>query len=642
VAKQFGFAWVNANETTFGPQHDRMDEHVFSFDVNHEEGNFASMSCVLKNPRIGFLAPARKVWAWLSMDGEPLFFGRLVGVPSSINKELVTLEFIARPLDYGEQKSSLADGLRALPFYDEVFVTPEAQLDDDVVLEARPEAWHIDRITHEVTTSNILVPEDGVEEFLEHEVPYDSVDISIAQTPIRNLNITGTVSWKQVHAGDIAIGTYLFESYAGKSLIDDWPKPGANLGGGWTAGADSAATDNYNIDNTETTTITQTWNNPAQKHTSGDTLSLNISSTVAPLQGPSIKIPLTFGDKSGGDDASLSSTWLRAPLWRVSAKLSASYAASRDRKESVSFLMVANLQPLVTLPDDGEVQQLSIGGGDVGLPSGFGDYGAAGDVPIGDPRNRSYFSSDRGLRSLEYLLMRGRAQILMSSRAIEITFPCLFERAIELSCRKGALLHDRRLPGGQGSGKIIKYSFSCDGDTGLLIGSVTIGCPIGYGGFIVEVPGDPTYCDEDYVGNDYQVYEGQLIVVGDADVGYTVPVDAPNDDGLTFPLAYSQAVLINEVHGSAAQQAVILQELADSFAVPDLSGVRGTPEEVAAILNRATDMPKQVDDALKDNSVWLELKLKNVNSGPFNNLYLVDVTQLEIPQGINLEAGSTP
>jgi hypothetical protein len=53
-------------------------------------------------------------------------------------------------------------------------------------------------------------------------------------------------------------------------------------------------------------------------------------------------------------------------------------------------------------------------------------------------------------------------------------------------------------------------------------------------------------------------------------------------------------------------------------------------------------MPKQVDAALKDNSVWLELKLKNVNSGPFNNLYLVDVTQLEIPQGINLEAGSTP
>jgi hypothetical protein len=642
VTKQFGFAWVNASETTFGPEHDRMDEHVFSFDVSHEEGNFASMSCVLKNPRIGFLAPARKVWAWLSMDGEPLFFGRLIGVPSSINKELVTLEFIARPLDFGAQKAALAESLRTLPTYDEVFITPDAQLDDDVVLEARPEAWHIDRITHEVTTSNILVPEDGVEEFLEHEVPYDSVDINIAQTPIRNLNITGTVSWKQAHAGDIAIGTYLFESYAGKALIDNWPKPGASLGGGWEAGADSAATDNYNIENTDTATITQTWNNPAQKHTSGDTLSLNISSTVAPLQGPSIKIPLTFGDKSGGDDASLSSTWLRVPLWRVSAKLSASYAASRDRKESVSFLMVANLQPLVTLPDDGEVQQLTIGGGDVGLPAGFGDYGAAGDVPIGDPRNRSYFSSDRGLRSLEYLLLRGRAQILMSSRAIEVTHPCLFERAITLSCRKGGLLHDRRLPGGRGSGKIIRYSFSCDGDTGLLIGSVTIGCPIGYGGFVVEVPGDPTYCDEDYVGNDYQVYEGQLIVVGDADVGYTVPVDAPNDDGLTFPLAYSQAVLINEVHGSAAQQAVILQELADSFAVPDLSGVRGTPEEVAAILNRATDMPKQVDDALKDNSVWLELKLKNVNSGPFNNLYLVDVTQLEIPQGINLEAGSTP
>jgi hypothetical protein len=639
MARQFGFAWVTASEMTFGPQHDRMDENVFSFSVTHEEGNFASMSCVLKNPRIGFLAPARKVWAWLSMDGEPLFFGRLVGVPSSINQELVTLEFIARPLDYGAQKEALADGLRTLPYYDEVFIVPDAQLDDDVVLEARPDAWHIDRVTHELTTSNILVPEDGVEEFVEHDVPYDSVSITIGQTPIRNLNITGTVSWKQVHAGSLAIGSYRFESYSGKALIDDWPKPGVSLGGGWVAD-ESFATDNYNIDATEPVTYSSTWNNPAQKHAGGDTLSLSISSTIAALQGPSITIPLTSGGTSG-DDASVTSTWLRVPLWRVSAKLSATYAASRDRKESVSFMLTSNLQSLVTLPDDAEVQQLSVGGGDVGLPVGLGDYGGSGDVPIGDPRNRSYFSSDRGLRSLEYLILRGRSQMLLSARVVEVTFQCLLERAITLSCRKGGLIHDHRLPGGRASGKIISYGFSCDGDTGLLIGTVTIGCPIGYGGFVVEEPGEPTYCDEDYVGDDYQVYDGQLTVLDAGDVGYTVPVDAPNDDGLTFPLSYAQAVLVNEVHGTAAGQAALLKAMTASFESRDLRGIRGH-DEINAVAAAAVDMPKQVDELLKTNSVWLELKLKNINGGPFNNLYIIDVTQLEIPQGINLEAGSTP
>ena len=177
----FHFAWVDASETIFGPQHLVEDEKVLSFAIEHSEGDFASLSVVIKNPRIGLLAPARKTWAWLSHGSTPLFFGRLVGVPSSINQNAVTLEFIARPADYAAQKEALAITLRTLPYYDPVFLTPEAQVDPDTVLEARPELWHIDRTTLAVTTSHILVGEDGVEEFYENEVPYDSVAISIGR-----------------------------------------------------------------------------------------------------------------------------------------------------------------------------------------------------------------------------------------------------------------------------------------------------------------------------------------------------------------------------------------------------------------------------------------------------------------------------
>jgi hypothetical protein len=72
-----------------------------------------------------------------------------------------------------------------------------------------------------------------------------------------------------------------------------------------------------------------------------------------------------------------------------------------------------------------------------------------------------------------------------------------FERAIELSCRKNARVFDPRLPGRSAIGKIIKYGFSADGDSGKLIGTVTIGCAIGFGGAITEVPGTPTYVEED-------------------------------------------------------------------------------------------------------------------------------------------------
>jgi hypothetical protein len=73
------------------------------------------------------LAPARKVHAFLSYDTgseiKPLFRGRLVGIPDDINQEVVRLQFTARPDDFAAQKTALASTLKALPYYDPVFIS---------------------------------------------------------------------------------------------------------------------------------------------------------------------------------------------------------------------------------------------------------------------------------------------------------------------------------------------------------------------------------------------------------------------------------------------------------------------------------------------------------------------------------------
>ena len=416
--------------------------------------------------------------------------------------------------------------------------------------------------------------------------------------------------------------------------IDNWPKPGDSIDGGYTVSV-GYATDNYNIDGTEAASFSISWSNEQRKHANGDTLSMSISSTIAPLRGPSIKVLLTSGGKSGEGEASVDSTWLRVPLWSVSAALSVSYDAARDRKEGIRFTMRANFQPLVTLPGEEEIGALHIGGGDVGMPL------QDGSIPIGDVRNRSYFSSDRGLRSLEYLLNRARSQLMASGRAVNISWDCSFERAKALSCRKNAVLHDHRLPGGQAQGKIVKYSLSLDGDSGKPMGHVEIACSIGYGGSVAPAAGDPTYVDAGYVEDGYQFMEGQIVVLDAGDVGYTVPVDAPNDDGIHFPLTYGQAILVNETHGSADAQAAAIGALAQA-PVTGFSGPTGTQEQIDAIVNRSTEVPKQIEAVLKQNSVWQEIKFRNLDTGPFETAYEIDLTMLELPQGINLEAGSTP
>jgi hypothetical protein len=101
---------------------------------------------------------------------------------------------------------------------------------------------------------------------------------------------------------------------------------------------------------------------------------------------------------------------------------------------------------------------------------------------------------------------------------------------MELSCRKNARVFDTRLPGSSALGKVIKYGFSADGDSGKLIGTVTIGCAIGFGGAVSVSPGSPTYVSDDYVDIEYQFYADQIEVLPASDIGYTIPIDAANDD----------------------------------------------------------------------------------------------------------------
>src|SRR4051812_18406017 len=146
--------------------------------------------------------------------------------------------------------------------------------------------------------------------------------------------------------------------------------------------------------------------------------------------------------------------------------------------------------------------QLKVAGNDVSVaPSGPSSPPPA--PPIGDLNRRSYFPSDRGMQSLQYVVQLARAQIVARARAVKIKWKCTFGRAANLSLRRNGLLHDRRIPGGQAVGKIVGYALSLTG--GEASGEVTIACCIGYGGAIAAAPGAPCYVVQGYVDG-YQHY----------------------------------------------------------------------------------------------------------------------------------------
>lgn len=659
----FNFAWVDAVETTFGPEHEVEDLEVVSFTIDHKEGDIPTLSVDVKNPRIGLLNPGRKTRLWLSenIDGtagaNPLFFGRLVGIPTNMLAEKVTLLFIAKPDDYEEQKAAVAESLRVLPFYDPLFVDEAYRNDADAVLEGYSRLWHVDRVTGEVTTSDYIAGEAGIEEFEESEVPYASVSITLDQAPLTSVSVEATVYWTQSYLGQIDFGAQTIESYTGDGILSDWPKPGAALGGGYTV-ASSSALDTFGVQNAIAVSWSSSWQNKSKEHTTGDTLSVNVS-----VSGP---IGSKLGD--GGDfvitdrqqiglldpfaDPPINiapwrqMTFLTVPLWQIQTSLVLDYEAARKRSERIKFTLTSDLQPVLTDPDVADTAEIvTLNGGDVAMA--IPDDSTAGSyIPIVDPARRSYFPTARGLLSLEYMISVARARLLWRSRVVRVSFDCSFARAVDLSCRKNARLRDRRLPGGEALGKIVAYAIKCEsaGSAKKLSGSVTMACAVGFGIAVETVAGTPAYVVEGYVDPAYQVYSGSTVLVSGTDnVGYGPPVESPDDDGLVFPLSRHDVVVSESVTGSLSAQAAAITVAVEAIrTAAQINTIPAYNEQISIEQQQASALAgvHSVSNELKANPISYNLELIPVAGGSFETEYFPAMTKLTVPKQIDLQAAA--
>jgi hypothetical protein len=332
MAGPFYFAWADADELTFGEGHVRNDEEILSFTINHDEGDFSSLDITIINPRVGLLAPGRKLWAWLSYQkpGEvvPIFFGRLVGVPEDLDQEQVKLAFIARPEDYDAQKAAVAATKRVAPYWDPIWFSLDTVDDPNNVLESRPELWHVDRTSLNVTTSNLLVGEDDTISIDEDQAFYDSLRISYGQPPVRSVTMTATVSWTQNAAGALGgVAPPTVQTYTGAGLEKNWPKSGHNVGGGWKVLSGSAT----RVGDVRTPALGwftyATW--PYSGKYSGDTFATKMAGDQYVFISPpgelyvwwsSTPIPLTRAPLPDSFNS-----LLQIPMWTMACNLTLSY-----------------------------------------------------------------------------------------------------------------------------------------------------------------------------------------------------------------------------------------------------------------------------------------------------------------------------
>lgn len=611
----FYFAWVNADETTFNSSMLRMDEDVFSFNLRQSEGEFASLSVIIKNPRIGLLAPARKVWAWLSyFDGtvlKPIFFGRLVALPSNIFDTKVTLDFIARPSNFAAQKELLANSLRVAPYYDPLFISPDHWDDPDVVLEARSALWHIDRVTHVVSISDVLVPEDGVIELTEDDHLYRGLSTSMASVPVRRVRIEASIPWTQRASGQVDFQTRLKEawemprgisykgalvsSYTFDGLSDDWPEPGKTFGNGWTVVEGSLInTAGVLIPSVTLENILKQNRMPSSD---GDDKVLLPAGTAVFREGD----PALYG----------TSSQVTVPIgWGVPV-LTVQYQAARDYAENIVIDLEADMQAIMTMPGDDESLVIRLNA------NSASDMTRDGSVPLDSPRRNTFSNTARGKAAIEHLILHARAALVNRSRAVTVS--CLFKSfvdALDVTLRKSLLIHDHRLPDEQVLGKVTEYSLSYT--NGLPTASVTIQSAVGYGGSVASDAGEDMYIDDDYI-EDYYVRENEVIALPASDVNFTVPVYDANDDGIDFTRG---------INSSNAARSIVVTggPFTQQQALNDYVGTSANLESVKTVLSA---LPTQV-----------HMDMLPINGGPFITDVPISVSELKVPQQINLESVS--
>jgi hypothetical protein len=639
VAGPFYFAKISDGTIAFNSvTHGVMDYFIFSFTLQQAETEFASLDIEIKNPGIDALLAA-PLWCWFSYNGTALFKGRIVALPTNLLATVVTLKYVARPDNYEAQRTAIMADIHynGRPFWDPIFIDAAHQQDPDAALEALAEDWHTDRLTLEVTTSDILVGEDGAVVFTLGEAFLDDLDVQISEAPVQAVDVDATVPWKQAFGGTIDFGIFSWKGAGTENVINAWPKTGDQLSGGWSVAA-AAVEYVAPLSERKNISVNFSWQNKEKTHRNGDTMSLNASYS-GPPGGPEGSSYVTDAKSVIGDEytgtpasASISMTGVYSQNATYGAGRSAivlGYGTDRERTEKITFQVRSDLQPVLRPTNDQTV------------PEKISKSGSSVQALIGDSGAASYFMTDRGNWSVEYLIMLAVARLKLASRIVKVTWGTTFLRAMELTCRKSAQINDPRLQHGTAIGKITSYSMTGNGDSGEFKGSCTIGCAIGLGNSVSPLAGTPTYCDADYVGDDYQMYTGAVIPIGLGDVGYSPPIIVPNDDGLIFPLTKDQVVvkLVQHLNEFVPPTEVVSPVQAAQEIAAQFGDQPRTPQELLQqMLQKEQKFLQTIIDERSNLQSWLELELKDLTTGTFGSESTIEVANLVLPRQYNVSA----
>jgi hypothetical protein len=449
-----------------------------------------------------------------------------------------------------------------VPPYYPAWIDPTKRADPDTVLECRSALWFVDRITHNMSITDIVNGEDGTIDISADEVLYDSLKVgSAGNPPITSVTMVGQANWTQ---GSVSAGFQVPNAYGskavlnGSSIVSSWPKTGDTIAGGYKV-TEGFCNDVLNIGVLQPVNKTWSYENRAKTHTVGDVMTSTVSWTLFPAGGHSFisniatqtgLVPaastVAYQENEGGgyssydpyasiDGATMGSDQVMIPMhvsynvimvpnWRIDYGLSLGIDAGAKVSETIQFTIYADLQPIAILPDPTLVTTtIQLSTQDLASDTTGGSDGV---TPPVSSSSDSFANTAEGNLAVGYMVAVARAAIRKAARAVTATCTTTFAKAVTFSLRKNARIFDNRIPAGHCEGKITAYSFGFDGEieTGTVeilpaVGNIAVNVNV-----VAPTSGTPVWVDN-FVDNWQQENGGITLIPGVdtfGDVGYAV------------------------------------------------------------------------------------------------------------------------
>lgn len=457
------FAMVTEAEAAVGWNpliHSVEDEEIFSMQIDHSEGQFATAEFEILNPSEGLLAPSRKKRVFVSIEngGVPklIFSGRVSGLPTDLTTETVRINYIAQPEDWEMTQDTFLQLEKVAPFWNELFVPPDRRDAPEEILAARPELLHWDRASNALVLSNVI---EGAT-FLDvgGEFMFDTLRTTIGDPPLKAVDIDIEVQWEQLGVGEVEVATPIRNEFN-------------NTGGA----------PNNQINTLTPYAFEIAWRGARTPtgytilRSSLDPVANSFGLSAIDLRSPgasvaAVDFPTKTGGTAGNRPVSVPRVWYIPEL-----VLTAEYR--QKRRENLLATLQADTQDFSLKGNQTEKLSLRLQSPTLDVNGAILDIGS------------SSFFFDSGLGTLtadgaavaNNAYLRARALLIKRSRIVEARFEAPLEDVIDVQCDHSLRIADSRIPAGSLRGKVIGYSFRVDGDSGQQVAQISLGSVIGTG-----------------------------------------------------------------------------------------------------------------------------------------------------------------